>query len=101
MAATTNELATILCNTIKDETWSWHRFEAGKLALAHAGPWDEQELLETLEALFEAAKEQDETGDREGGRDSYYFDFYDCGFASMAEALRARLKSPDGSEDRK
>lgn len=91
LAASTTELATILRDALRDETWGWHRFEAGKSALSHAGPWTEQELLQALEDLFEDANEEDRKGHRDGGRDSYYFDFYDCGLAAMAEALRTRL----------
>ena len=89
MSASSSELAAMLRDRI--ETHGWRDLEAGRVALAQAAPWTDARLIEALDALFVAAKEADQRGTREGGRDSWCFDFYDCGFAEMSEALQARL----------
>lgn len=67
----------------------WKRFKTAQ-AMLQKTVWTDQELLEGLESVFtEATKEDAEKG--RSGRDSNYFEFYDCGFASHCEALRNRL----------
>ena len=70
----------------------WIRFKSAQ-AMLQKSSWTDQELLEGLENIFaEATKEDTEKG--RSGRDSNYFDFYDCGFARHCEALRSRLGIP-------
>lgn len=70
----------------------WIRFKSAQSMLQKT-IWTDQELLEGLENVFTEATEED-TKKRRSGRNSNYFEFYDCGLASHCEALRDRLGLP-------
>lgn len=67
----------------------WQRFETGARLLSLATCTDE-ELHACLEALFAEVTDEDH---REGrsGRDSNFFEMYDCGLMGIIEALKGRL----------
>lgn len=85
-----------ILNTLSN---SWDRFKTTQSMLQKI-TWTDKELLDGLENLFSEAVEEDKEKGR-SGRDSNYFDFYDCGFASHCEALRDRLGLPQPWSNRK
>jgi hypothetical protein len=70
----------------------WDRFATGAEILKRDA-WTESELLHALEKLFEDVTNEDHANGRTG-RDSNFFEFYDCGLAAISEALRDRLGLP-------
>jgi hypothetical protein len=66
----------------------WERFAPAR-ALLQGDRWTDAELLRVLDELFAAVGEDDNVNGR-SGRASNYFEFYDCGLASIVEALRKR-----------
>jgi hypothetical protein len=69
----------------------WEKFASATAVLARSSGWSDQDLYDTLRALLaEVAQEDQQTGRH--GRESNYFEFYDCGLAGIVEVLDARLK---------
>lgn len=66
----------------------WERFAPAR-ALLQDDRWTDAALLRVLDELFAALNEDDEVKGR-SGRDSSVFEFYDCGLASIFEALQKR-----------
>ena len=66
----------------------WERFAPAR-ALLQDDRWTDAALLRVLDELFAALNEDDQAKGR-SGRDSNYFEFYDCGLASIVEALQNR-----------
>ena len=68
---------------------AWQRLETGARLLSLSTCTDE-ELHACLKALFAEVSEEDH---REGrsGRDSNFFEMYDCGLVAIIEALDGRL----------
>lgn len=70
----------------------WGRLAPGA-ALQAANARTEKDLLDGLEALWDALIAEDKEKDR-SGRDSNYFDSYDFGLARVLAALPDRLGIP-------
>jgi hypothetical protein len=66
----------------------WEKFAPAR-ALLEGDRWTDAELLRVLDELF-AALSEDDTAKSRAGRDSNWFEFYDCGLASIVEALQKR-----------
>jgi hypothetical protein len=95
--APTAELVAEAREAIRSERWD--RLAAGRALLEHANDhWTDEALLRALEALLAAVNEDDRAHGR-SGRASGYFEFHDCGLASICEALTARLKSSGQASD--
>lgn len=74
----------------------WERLAAGRALLEPVNDrWTDETLLQGLEALLAAVNEDDRATGR-SGRDSGYFEFHDCGLASICEALEHRRKAAAG-----
>ncbi|MCM2352500.1 MAG: hypothetical protein NDI63_02710 [Pseudobdellovibrio sp.] len=103
--ASLEERAKDLIKILEDPEWDWLRFDAAKkLAAALAVRQDEREMLDGLEQIFQETVKADQVENNSPGNGSWYFYFYDCGFAAHSEALRLRFElplKPDGIEKRR
>jgi len=72
----------------------WERFAPAR-ALFQEEPWTDERLLGLLEELY-AALAGDDRAKGLSGRSGSVFEFYDCGLASITEALEKRTRSAGG-----
>jgi hypothetical protein len=86
-ATSTDDLARSASELIRYERWE--RFPSAVAVLERSSGWSDSSLREALRALFAECAEEDRERGR-GGRDSNYFELYDCGLAAILEELDRR-----------
>lgn len=91
-SAEISDLASMACQAIRYE--GWDRFSAGT-KIVNRVEWTDRELFDALEELWCAATDEDKESGK-SGRESNYFELYDCGLAGIIEALTERLGLPQG-----
>jgi len=95
--ASTADLLTEARAAIRSERWD--QLAAGRALLDGGNDrWTDDTLLRALEALLAAVNEDDRVHGR-SGRASGYFEFHDCGLASICEALADRLENSTQASD--